>query len=167
MNPRCFHRLAGAASLVAVVLGGSACKRQTGVPDASSVVGTWVLSSESLALARRLGFERSNPGDHRIVLSADRTCQFRSYWYFAGAPTAPRESDYIPGSTRCSWSVRDALVASRRATVEGALEIVVLEPSGAFIDLEVERVEGRLYLLASTGHPDENGAKFRYELVSS
>lgn len=157
------QRVTRAASAAVVLLGALACERQTAVPDAPSLVGEWVLSDVSLGLARTMGFERSSAGDHRIVLAADHSCQFRSYWYFAGTPRDVREADYIAGSSRCSWSVRDTVVAARRSTIEGAMEIVVSEPRVSYIDLEVERVEGELFLVASTGHPDENGAKFRYE----
>ncbi len=163
MQLRSAQRVARAASAAVVLLGAPACERQTGVPDAPSLVGEWVLSGVSLAMARTMGFERSGASDHRVVLAADGSCQFRSYWYFAGTPKELREADYIAGSSRCSWSVRDTVVAARRSTIEGALEIVVSEPLVAYVDLEVERVEGELFLVASTGHPDENGAKFRYE----
>ena len=165
-------RLVGVACAVALSVSAASCTRQTGVPDTGQLVATWVLTSESLELARALGFARAAAGDHQIVLSADGGCQFRSYWHFDGTPVRPREDDYIPRSAECSWHVLAAEVAARRSVVIGALEIQVWErepnsvPRTASVDLQIEQLGGRLYLVATSGHPDDNGPRFLYESVA-
>ncbi len=165
-------RIVGVASAVALSVSTASCKRQTGVPETGPLVATWVLTTESLELARSMAFERVAAGDHQIVLSADGGCQFRSYWHFDGTPVRPREDDYIPRSAECSWHVLAAEVAARRSVVIGALEISVWErephsvPRAASVDLQIEQLGGRLYLLATSGHPDDNGPRFLYESVA-
>ncbi len=157
----------------AVVLSASAasCERRTGVPDVGPLLGTWVLTAESLTLARAKGFAMASAGDHQIVLSPEGNCQFRSYWSFDSA-TGPREDDYIQKSDECSWRAVSADVAARRWGVVGAIELSVWErapgriPRAAGVDLQIEQVDDRLYLLATSGHPDENGPRFLYEAVA-
>jgi hypothetical protein len=164
-------RIVGVASAVVLAVSAASCRRQTSVPETGRLVGTWALTTESLELAGSMGFARAAAGDHQIVLSADGGCRFRSYWDFVGTPVRPREDDYIPRSAECSWRVLPAEVAARRSAVVGALEISVWErephelPRAASVDLQIEQLGGRLYLLATSGHPDDNGARFLYESV--
>lgn len=162
-------RTLGVACAVVLSVSAVCCKRQTGVPAAGLLVGNWTLTTDSLTLARSMGFSKTGVGDHQIVLLPDQKCQFRSYWHFDSDRARLREGDYVSTSAECSWRVSAAEVVARRTSVVGAVELSVWEPGlierAAFVDLQAEERGGRLYLLATSGHPDENGPRFLYERV--
>jgi hypothetical protein len=157
--------------LVAVALAAAACKRHTGVPAAESLYGTYTLTQHSLDLASALGFDKTAPQDHRIVLAADGRCEFFSYWYFARR-VEDRRNDYYPAGSNCSWKTLDAEVtASYRANVVGAIDLSIWDRTvpihrAAGVDLQVELFDGEPFLLATSGHPDDNGHRFLYQRVA-
>lgn len=159
-----------ALCLAAVVLGLSGCTRHTGVPAAESLYGTYTLTRESLDLASALGFDKTAPQDHRIVLSADGRCEFFSYWYFASR-REDRLNDYYPAGANCSWKTLDVEVVARRITVIGAIDLSIWDRTvpvhrAAGVDLQVELVDGEPFLLATSGHPDDNGHRYLYQRVA-
>lgn len=157
-----------AVSVVALTIAG--CTRHTDVPAPESLYGTYTLTQHSLDLAAALGFDKTAPQDHRIVLSADGRCEFFSYWHFESR-REDRQNDYYPAGSNCSWEALDAEVAARRINVVGAVDLSIWDRTGpihraAGVDLQIERIDGEPFLLATSGHPDDNGHRFLYQRVA-
>ena len=121
----------------------------------------WIISAESLAELRRRGYAKVEPSDHRILLNADGTCRFKSYWEYSAPPDGVKSlAHYVAAADACSWQPVGADVQrwSRRHVV-GAIDIEITRsnkghPTFTAITLQLEFRDGQNVLSAIIDDPD-------------
>ena len=108
------------------------------------------MSAESVAELRRRGYAKVEPSDHRILLNADGTCSFRSYWEYSTPSDGVNSVEYyVSEADACSWQPVSADVQrSSRRNVVGAIDIDVTRSNKGHrtftaITLELERRDGQ------------------------
>ena len=117
--------------------------------------GIWVISAESLAELRRRGYAKVEPSDQHILLNADGTCRFKSYWEYSAPPDGVNSLEhYVTEADACSWQPVSADVQRwSRRNVIGAIDIDVTRSNKGHrtftaITLELERRDGQHVLSA-------------------
>lgn len=63
------------------------------------------------------------------------------------------------------------LASVRRTNVIGAIDLSIWDRTGevdraAGVDLQIELLDGEPFLLATSGHPDDNGHRFLFQRVA-
>ena len=114
----------------------------------SDVVGTWNMTTNSLALLTRDGFRSDPAHTYTITLRKDGTCLFQSVEEFAHKGT------YISASG--VWKLGHDIKRGENAKVKNLLQMELdVARSTHFRDLGFARKDGALVLWEFYGDPDE------------